>query len=265
VEKVIFSWSGGKDSAVALYEIQRSQRYEILSLLTTITEDYDRVSLHGVPRTLVEQQAKSLGLPIQKVFIPKDCSNEEYEARMKQTLIKFKQAGVSRVVFGDVFLEEVRKYRENNLSKLEMTGLFPIWGRDSAELTRSFIALGFQAITICVDTRVLDKRFVGRIIDESFLAQLPPNVDPGGENGEFHSFVFDGPIFRDRIAYKLGEQVLRDSFYFCDLLPREEIKSKRKVWRGSAPSKPISPLERLNTKESQREAKPLLPTNSPSP
>ncbi len=219
MEKVLFCWSGGKDSALALYEIQKDNKYEIISLLTTITEDYDRVSLHGVPRILVEQQAKSLGLPIQEVFISKDSSNEEYESRMKETLIRFKQAGVSLVVFGDVFLEEVRKYRENNLSKLGMKGLFPIWGRDSAELTRSFIALGFQAIVTCVDARALDKSFVGRIIDESFSAQLPPNVDPGGENGEFHSFVFDGPIFRERIAYKLGKQVLRDSFYFCDLLP----------------------------------------------
>jgi len=219
MERVIFSWSGGKDSALALYEIQKDKKYEIISLLTTITEDYDRVSLHGVPRILVEQQAKSLRLPIQEVFISKDSSNEEYESRMKETLIRFKQAGVSLVVFGDIFLEEVRKYREDNLSKLGMKGLFPIWGRDTVELTRSFIALGFQAIVTCVDARALDKSFVGRIIDESFSAQLPPNVDPGGENGEFHSFVFDGPIFRERIAYKLGKQVLRDSFYFCDLLP----------------------------------------------
>ena len=219
MEKVLFCWSGGKDSAIALYEIQKDKKYEIVSLLTTITEDYDRVSLHGVPRILVEQQAKSLGLPIQEVFISKDSSNEEYESRMKETLIRFKQAGVSLVVFGDIFLEEVRKYREDNLSKLGMKGLFPIWGRDTVELTRSFIALGFQAIVTCVDARALDKSFVGRIIDESFSAQLPPNVDPGGENGEFHSFVFDGPIFRERIAYKLGKQVLRDSFYFCDLLP----------------------------------------------
>ncbi len=229
MEKVLFAWSGGKDSTLALYEIQRSQRYKIVSLLTTITEDYDRVSWHGVRRTLVEQQAKSLGLPIQEVFIPKDCSNEEYESRMKEALIRFKQAGVSLVACGDIFLEDTRKYREDNLSKLEMKGLFPIWGRDSAELTRSFIALGFQAIIICIDTKVLDKKLVGRIIDESFLAQLPPNVDPAGENGEFHSFVFDGPIFRERIAYKLGEQVLRDSFYFYDLLPTEETKSKREA------------------------------------
>ena len=219
MEKVILCWSGGKDSAISLYEIQKDKEYEVVSLLTTITEDYDRVSLHGVPRILVEQQAKSLGLPIEEVFISKASSNEEYESKMKETLTRFKQNGVSSVVFGDVFLEDVRKYRENNLSKLEMKGLFPVWGRDTAELTRSFIALGFQAITTCVDSKVLDKRFLGRMVDKHFLAELPPNVDPGGENGEFHSFVFNGPIFKERIAYTLGEQVLRDSLYFCDLLP----------------------------------------------
>ncbi len=219
MEKVIFCWSGGKDSAIALYETQRSQKYEILSLLTTITNDYDRVSLHGVPRTLVEQQAKSLGLPLQEVFISKSSSNEEYDSKMAETLTRFKQNGISQVVFGDVFLEDVRKYRENNLSKLGMKGFFPLWGRDTTELLRSFIALGFQAIVTCVNLKVLDKRFVGRRLDKHFLAELPPGVDPGGENGEFHSFVFDGPIFKERIAYTLGEKVLRDSFYFCDLLP----------------------------------------------
>ncbi len=205
---------------MALYEVQRSQRYEIISLLTTITNDYDRVSMHGVPRILVEQQAKSLGLPIEEVFISKSSSNEEYESKMKGTLIRFKQNGVSSVVFGDVFLEEVRKYRENNLSKLGMRGLFPLWGRDTAELGRSFIALGFQAVTTCIDSRVLGKKFLGRVFNKQFLTELPPNVDPEGENGEFHSFVFDGPIFKKRIAYTLGKKVLRDSFYFCDLLPR---------------------------------------------
>ena len=223
MEKVLFSWSGGKDSAISLYEIQKGKKYEILSLLTTITEDYNRVSLHGVPRTLVEQQAHSLGLPIEGVFIARGSSNEEYDSKMGEVLTRFKQAGVSLVVFGDVFLEWVKKYRENNLSKLGMEGIFPIWGRDTAELTRSFIALGFQAITTCIDSKVLDKRFLGRIIDESFLAQLPPNVDPGGENGEFHSFVFDGPIFKERIPYALGESVQRDSFHFCDLLPKEGV------------------------------------------
>ena len=221
MERVIFCWSGGKDSAISLYEIQKSQRYEIVALLTTITKDYDRVSMHGVPRTLVEQQARSLGLPIHEVFISKSCSNEEYESKMREVLTKFKQNEVSSVVFGDIFLEEVRKYREDNLAELGMRGIFPIWGRDTAELTKSFIALGFQAVVICVDAKVLSRRFVGRILDKKFWAELPPNVDPSGENGEFHSFVFDGPIFKERVAYTLGELVLRDSFYFCDLLPKE--------------------------------------------
>jgi len=219
MERVILAWSSGKDSAMVLYEIQSRKEYEIAALLTTITEDYDRVSMHGVPRVLVEQQAKSLGLPLQEVFISKDSSNEEYEAKMTETLVRLKQDGVSQVVFGDIFLQDVKQYRENNLSKLGMKGIFPIWGRDTTKLTKSFIALGFQAVITCVDTRVLDQRFVGRMVDESFLAQLPPNVDPGGENGEFHSFVFNGPIFKERIAYSLGEKVLRDSFYFGDLLP----------------------------------------------
>jgi len=220
MEKVLFSWSGGKDSAISLYEIQKSEKYEIVTLLTTITDGYDRVSMHGVPRTLVEQQAYSLGLPIEEVFISKASSNEEYESKMRGMLTKFKQEGVSSVVFGDVFLEEVRKYREDNLSKLGMKGIFPIWGRDTTELTRSFIALGFQAIITCIDSKVLDKRFIARTLDEHLLAELPSNVDPGGENGEFHSFVFDGPIFKERIAFTLGESVLRNSFYFCDLLPK---------------------------------------------
>jgi len=205
VEKVIFSWSGGKDSAISLYEIQKSQKYEILALLTVITGDYDRVSMHGVPRVLVES---------------KDSSNEEYDSKMKEVLIRFKQVGVFSVVFGDVFLEEVRRYREDNLSQIGMKGIFPIWGRDTTELTRSFIELGFQAIITCVDSKALGERFLGRTLDKHFLAELPPNADPGGENGEFHSFVFDGPIFKERIGYTLGERVLRGSFYFCDLLPK---------------------------------------------
>ena len=222
MEKVIFAWSGGKDSALSLYEIRKDEKYEVVSLLTTITGDYDRVSMHGVPRALVEQQANSLGLPIEKIFISKSASNEEYESKMGEILIRFKQAGISSVVFGDVFLAEVRKYREDNLSKLGMRGVFPIWGRNTAELANSFITLGFQAVVTCVDSKFLDGSFAGRMLDECFLAELPSGVDPGGENGEFHSFVFDGPIFKERIACKPGERVLRDSFYFCDVLPKIE-------------------------------------------
>ena len=224
MEKVILSWSGGKDSALSLYEIQKSGKYEIASLLTTINEDYDRVSMHGVRRVLVEQQAHSLGLPITEVFVPRDCSNEEYETRMGKVLTRFKQDGITKAVFGDIFLEWVKEYREKNLARLGMKGVFPLWGRNTAELTRSFIALGFQAIITCVDTKLIAARFLGRILDSQFLAELPANVDPCGENGEFHSFVFAGPIFKKRIAYTLGETVQRDSFYFCDLLPKEGVR-----------------------------------------
>ena len=224
MEKVILSWSGGKDSAMSLYEIQKSGKYEIVSLLTTINQDYDRVSMHGVRRTLVEQQAASLGLPMAKVFVSKACSNEEYESKMSEVLAKFKQDGITQVVFGDIFLEWVKEYRENNLAKLGMKGVFPIWGRDTAELTQSFIVLGFQAVITCVDTKVLAQRFLGRTLDGQFLVELPPDVEPGGENGEFHSFVFSGPIFKERIAYTLGETVQRDSFCFCDLLPKEGVR-----------------------------------------
>ena len=223
MEKVILSGSGGKDSALSLYETLKSGQYEIVSLLTTITEDYDRVSLHGVRRTLVEQQAHSLGLPIEKVFISKSSSNEEYDSKMNETLTRFKQDGIDLVVFGDIFLEWIKKYREDNLSKLGMRGILPIWGRDTTELTNSFIANGFQAVITCVNLKVLDKKFVGRTLDKQFLADLPPDVDPSGENGEFHSFVFDGPIFKKRIDYTLGESVQRNSYYFCDLLPKENV------------------------------------------
>jgi uncharacterized protein (TIGR00290 family) len=222
MEKVLFSWSGGKDSAIALHEVQKSKKYEIVSLLTTITEDYDRVSLHGVRRVLVEQQARSLGLPIARVLLTRSSSNEEYDSKMAETLARFKQDGINSVVFGDIFLEWVKKYREGNLSKLNMKGIFPLWGRNTAELSSSFIALGFKAVITCVDAKVLDRSFLGRVFDEHFLSELPDNVDPGGENGEFHSFVYDGPIFRRRIDYTLGESVLRNSFYFCDLLPSGE-------------------------------------------
>ena len=219
-EKVLFSWSGGKDSAIALYEIQKSKSYEILALLTTITEDYDRVSMHGLRRILLEQQAKSLGISLEKVFITKDASNEEYESKMKEALLRYKNAGVHSVVFGDIFLQDVRKYREENLSKIGMNGVFPIWRRNTTALAHTFIDLGFKAVTICIDSNVLDKRFAARDFDKQFLSELPPTVDPCGENGEFHSFVYDGPIFKENILFKKGEIVLRDNrFYYCDLIP----------------------------------------------
>ena len=190
-----------------------------MGLLTILTEDYDRVSMHGVRRSLLQRQAESLHLPLQQIFISKKASNEEYETKMQAMLAKFRKAGVSSVIFGDIFLEDIRKYREDNLSKIGMKAIFPIWQRNTAQLAQTFVDLGFKAIVTCIDSKVLSKTFAGRIINEHFLAEIPPNVDPCGENGEFHSFVFDGPIFKSRISYTIGQIVSRDSFYFCDLVP----------------------------------------------
>lgn len=219
-EKVLFTWSGGKDSALALYELQKRNDHKVVALLTTLTEDYDRISMHGVQSILLEQQANSLGLPIEKVYISKNSSNEEYEAKMREVLQKYLTAGVSSVAFGDIFLEDLRRHREDNLSKIGMEAVFPIWKRDTTELAYEFIGSGFKAVITCVDSNFLDKTFVGRLFDEQFLSKLPANVDPCGENGEFHSFVYDGPIFQKRVSYTKGEVALRDSrFYYCDLIP----------------------------------------------
>jgi len=222
-QKVLFSWSAGKDSTLALYELAKTENYEIAALLTTITRDYDRVSMHGVRRVLLEQQGQSLGLPVEKVFISKDTCNEEYESTMRQVLKRYQAEGVGAVAFGDIFLEDLRKHRENNLAKIGMKGIFPIWKRDTVELARTFIDLGFKAVITCVDSNVLDKMFIGRDFDEQFLSELAPSADPCGENGEFHSFVYDGPTFKSRIALTKGQVVLRENrFYYCDLTSVED-------------------------------------------
>ena len=219
-ERVLVTWSGGKDSALALYELQNAQCYSVAALLTTVTEDYDRISMHGVRRVLLEQQAQSLGLSLEKLYITRNSSNEEYEAKMKDKLLQYKDRGVTSVVFGDIFLEDLRKYREINLARVGMKGVFPIWKRDTTELARTFIGLGFRAVITCVDSNALDGKFAGRYFDNRFLSELPAKVDPCGENGEFHSFVYDGPIFSGRIRFRRGKVVLRDDrFYFRDLVP----------------------------------------------
>jgi uncharacterized protein (TIGR00290 family) len=200
----------------------KTQKYQVSALLTTITEGYDRISMHGVRRILLEQQVAALGFPLEKVLIPQNASNEEYEANMGRMLAKYKQAGVNSVVFGDIFLEDLRKYREDKLASLDMHGIFPLWKRETRELARSLNVLGFKAITTCVDNQHLGRQFVGRQIDQQFLAELPATVDPCGENGEFHSFVYAGPIFKESVAFTLGEVVLRENrFYYCDLVPVE--------------------------------------------
>ena len=218
-EGILFCWSGGKDSAMALHALGAEKSVRITGLLTTVTEEYDRISMHGVRRALLERQAESLGLPLHVVLIPPQCVNATYETRMKDALEQHLARGVRRVAFGDIFLEDLRVYREQNLAKVGMEAVFPIWKRDTRELASELIRLGFRAIAVCIDPRVLDPSFAGRELDESFFSDLPPGVDPCGENGEFHTFVFDGPIFRTPVHFRVGETVHRDGFYFCDLLP----------------------------------------------
>ncbi|MGZ3603396.1 MAG: Dph6-related ATP pyrophosphatase [Thermodesulfobacteriota bacterium] len=218
-ERALFTWSGGKDSALALYELQKGNGHKVVALLTTLTEDYDRISMHGVRSILLEHQANSLGLPIEKVYISKNSPNEEYEAKMREILQKYLTAGVSSVVFGDIFLEDLRKHREDSLAKIGMKAIFPIWKRDTVELAHEFIDLGFKAIITCIDSNVLDKAFVGRLYNQQFLSDLPSTVDPCGENGEFHSFVYDGPMFQKEVPYTKGEIVFRDNrYWYCDLM-----------------------------------------------
>jgi uncharacterized protein (TIGR00290 family) len=218
---VLVSWSGGKDSCMALREIQRSSDLRVAALLTTITRDYDRISMHGVRRILLERQAVSLRVPLHQILISKGASNVEYETRMGEAFAIYREREIDTVAFGDLFLEEIRAYREQLLTRHGMLGMYPVWKRDTLALIYEFINLGFKTAVVCVDPPRLDPSFLGRLIDEDFLSQLPPGVDPCGENGEFHTFVFDGPIFSDPVKFVFGERVCRDSFWFCDLVPTD--------------------------------------------
>jgi uncharacterized protein (TIGR00290 family) len=220
---MLFCWSGGKDSAMALHTLLQHPDVRIAALLTTVTETYDRISMHGVRSELLVQQAQSIGLPLHEVRIPPQCVNPIYEARMEEALRIHYAEGVRTVAFGDIFLEDLRAYREKNLARIGMTAFFPIWKRDTRELIRSFHAAKFRAIAACIDPKALDRSFAGRELDESFFRDLPAGADPCGENGEFHSFVFDGPIFRHPIPVRAGEIVERDSFIYCDLLPAAAV------------------------------------------
>jgi uncharacterized protein (TIGR00290 family) len=212
------SWSGGKDSALSLWKM-REQGIEPQALITTVTEGYDRISMHGVRRELLAAQSDALGVPLVEVVIPPACVNEVYEARMADAFAAPPLAEVDAVAFGDLFLEDIRAYREERLAASGRRGLFPLWGRDTAVLAREFIAAGFRAYIACLDPRALAASFAGRAYDESLLADLPADVDPCGENGEFHTFVHAGPIFAEPIACETGEVVEREGFVFCDLLP----------------------------------------------
>jgi uncharacterized protein (TIGR00290 family) len=225
-EPILFCWSGGKDSAMALHTLLQRSDIQIAALLTTVTEGYERISMHGVRRDLLERQAQSIGLPLHEVRIPPQCVNPVYEARMEAALRIYLEKGVRKVAFGDIFLEDLRAYREKNLARVGMTAIFPVWKRDTRELIRSFHASGFRAVAVCVDPKILAPSFAGRELDESFFRDLPPHADPCGENGEFHTFVFDGPIFHSPISVRAGEIVNRDGFVFCDILEEMEKATK---------------------------------------
>jgi len=222
-EPVLMAWSGGKDSALALQEVLRDQRYRVVALVTTVTTGYERISMHGVRRTLLHRQARALGLRLDEVLISPHASNEEYERQMAATLTaaRARCAGLDAVVFGDLFLADIRAYRERMLARIGMRGLFPLWLRDTRELAADCVRQGYKAVLACVDSRALPAAFAGREFDTALLGDLPPGIDPCGENGEFHTFVYAGPILHAPVPYRRGAIVVReDRFVYCDL---EEI------------------------------------------
>ena len=219
---VLLAWSGGKDSTLALERLLGKPEWRVAALVTTVTSGYDRIAIHGVRRSILHRQVASLGLPLIEAEIPPQSSNETYEAAFADALARARSASgstVDAIAFGDLFLADVRAYREAMLARLGWRGVFPLWGEDTAHLARHFTARGYRAILSCVDTQQLDAEFCGRDFDETLLADFPAHVDPCGENGEFHTCVHAGPIFRDVIALQRGERVLRDArFQYVDLV-----------------------------------------------
>ncbi len=237
------NWSGGKDSALALYHALRDPRFQITDLLTNVTAHQQRVSMHGVRLALLAQQAQQIGLPLTKLELPETPGMDEYERLMQTILEPLHQKGVRYAVFGDIFLEDLRQYREQQLARAGMEAVFPLWQRPSADLLREYLDLGFQAVVVCVNDKSLDPSFCGRLLDADFLHDLPPGVDACGENGEYHSFVFNAPYFAAPIPFTYGEKVHRTyqppaanqanghqsatptpdpyaaGFWYCDLLP----------------------------------------------
>lgn len=208
-QRVLFCWSGGKDSALCLHRLLASGKYEVLALLTTLNQHYRRVSMHGVREELLEAQARHIGLPLDKMFVSLRSTNEEYAERMRAILLRYKALGVDHVVYGDIFLQDLRRWREDNLAQAGMHGLFPLWQIDTGQLMAEFVSLGFRAVVCCVNDGYLDETHVGSELGADFVKALPPNVDPCGENGEYHSFAFAGPIFREPLRVRVGEKVYR--------------------------------------------------------
>lgn len=231
MKKAFFNWSTGKDSALALYKILQDKNYSIDKLVTSVNENFSRVLMHGVQEELLNQQAESIGLPLEKIYFPEEVSMEFYGEIMKNKMLQLASEGFEFSVFGDIFLEDLKNYRESKLQEVNLKAVFPLWKRDSKELMKEFISVGFKAITVSISEKHLDKSFVGRELDIDFINDLPENVDACGENGEFHTFVYDGPIFKKPIEFFIGEKTKRNytkeektnwdtSFWYIDLIPK---------------------------------------------
>jgi uncharacterized protein (TIGR00290 family) len=219
------SWSTGKDSAWALHSTRLRGDVEIVALLTTVNSTHSRVAMHAVRESLLDVQAEAVGLPLVKIPIPWPCPNEIYEQNMAGAIVQARSQGVTHMIFGDLFLEDIRKYREEKLKGTGITPLFPIWGIETRRLAHEMVDAGLQACLTCVDPKQLDPKFAGRTFDAALLADLPEGVDPCGEKGEFHTFAHAGPMFRAPIAVEVGEVVHRDGFYFADVLPSNSLRS----------------------------------------
>ncbi len=227
--KAVLNWSGGKDCSFTLHKVLQSNEFEVLTLLATVSGKHQRISMHGVREKLLDRQAMSLGISLHKVIMPDEPSMEVYNNLMQATMTELAEQDISTSIFGDIFLEDLRQYREEQLKKVGFSAVFPIWKIPTSELAETFIDAGFKAVIVCVDERYLDKTFAGREFDRALLGDLPLNVDPCGENGEFHTFVYDGPIFKQSVTHKKGEIVYRTykspgdansdiGFWYCDLV-----------------------------------------------
>jgi len=223
--KAWMAWSSGKDSAWALHTARLAGQVEIIGLMTTITTQYNRISMHGVRKALLMAQAEALGLPLYCVGIPTPCSNEQYEASMREALAVAASQGVTHIVFGDLFLQDLKEYREQNLATVGMQAYFPLWRRDTTSLAQEMVQGGLQAQLTCIDPKKVPTELAGHAFNRELLAKLPDNVDPCGENGEFHSFVWDGPMFSQPIPLTQGETVERDGFIFTDFLPASTVEA----------------------------------------
>jgi uncharacterized protein (TIGR00290 family) len=230
--KAWLAWSTGKDSAWALHTVRKTREVNVVALLTTINKDYARVAMHAVRERLLELQTASVDLPLVKVPIPVRCRNEDYEHTMTSAMERARAEGVFHIVFGDLFLEDIRAYREKNLAACGMKAVFPLWRKDTRLLANEMIADGLSAYITCVDPSKLDRTFAGRLFDAKLLRELPREVDPCGENGEFHSFACAGPMFRRPIPVRVGEIVERDGFVFADLLPEAEVTERTVLSHG---------------------------------